>query len=111
MDADEKLAKWAALFVRACSEGDAGAVPSGRAEPAASAQYPGVTQAARELLQAVDAGGVPAFVTASLKQIAGENGVAITDAWTPNEIVAAIRSKAGDGNAVGPEEAPTPGAQ
>ncbi len=59
-------------------------------------QYTGVTPAACELLRAVDAGGVPGFVTNNLKQIARDNGVEVQIHWTPNEIVAAIRGKASD---------------
>ncbi len=54
----------------------------------------GLTPAACELLRTVDAGGIPAFVTGNLKQIALDNGVDVTDDWTPNEIIEAIRSKA-----------------
>ncbi|MCK9388887.1 MAG: hypothetical protein M0Q22_10930 [Sulfuritalea sp.] len=93
MDSDEKLAQWAALFVKAYREDETDAGLTGRPAPAAGVQYSGVTQAARELLQAVDAGGVPAFVTGNLKQIAEDNGIVCTDESTPNEIVEAIRSK------------------
>lgn len=95
MEPDGKLAQWAALFVKACSEDEAAAtVPVGRPEPAAGARYSGVTESACELLRAVDSGGVPAFVTANLRQIAQDNGVDLTDEWTPNEIVDAVRNKA-----------------
>ena len=80
MNPEEKLAQWAALFISAQD-----------APAPACAQYVGVTPAAGELLRAVDAGGVPAFITGNLKQIAQENGVEITDAMTPNDIVDAIR--------------------
>lgn len=82
MNSEEKLAQWAALFVK----GQDVPVPTG-------AQYLGVTPAACELLRAVDAGGVPAFITANLKQVAQENGIEVTDAMTPNEIVEALRTK------------------
>lgn len=62
----------------------------------AGVQYTGVTPAACELLRAVDAGGVPGFVTKSLKQIARDNGIEVQIEWTPNEIVDAIRGKASD---------------
>ena len=94
MEPDGKLVQWAALFVKACSEDNAAATPVGRPEPAAGPRYSGVTESACELLQAVDSGGVPAFVTANLRQIAQDNGVELTDDWTPNEIVDAVRSKA-----------------
>ena len=60
----------------------------------AAPAYIGITQAASELLQSIDAGGVPAFVTSSLIEIANENDITVPDHWTPNEIVAAIRAKA-----------------
>jgi len=93
MDSDEKLAQWAALFVKAYDEDETDAGLTGRPAPATGVQYSGITQAAQELLQAVDSGGVPAFVTGNLKQIAEDNGIECTDESTPNEIVEAIRSK------------------
>lgn len=98
---DEKLARWAALFIRAQDDAGIDATPAPPAS--AGAPYPGVTEAAAELLRAVDAGGVPAFVTSNLKQIARDNGVDAPDGWTPNQIIEAIRSRvqgepgAGDG--------------
>jgi hypothetical protein len=83
MNSEEKLAQWAALFVK------------GQDVPAPTGDhYLGVTPAARELLRAIDAGGVPAFITANLKQIAQDNEIEVTDAMTPNEIVEALRIKA-----------------
>jgi hypothetical protein len=92
MESDNKFAQWAALFVSGFSA-DAGTAPQSLAP---GIQYPGLTGAAGDLLRAVDAGGVPAFVTGNLKQIARDNGVEAADDWTPNEIVEAIRSKARD---------------
>ena len=93
MEPDNKLGRWAALFVSAYSKGtpDADAAPR---PTAPGIEYFGVTPAAGELLRAVDAGGVPAFVTGKLKQIAMENGVEAADGWTPNQIIEAIRSRA-----------------
>lgn len=89
MATDDELARWAALFLD--SYGDQASTP----QPAAGdTQYAGLTPAARDLLRSVDAGGVPAFVTSNLKQIASDNGVEVDDGWTPNEIVDAIRNKA-----------------
>lgn len=87
---DEKFAQWAALFVTAYNESVADNHTKEHAAPA----YIGITQAASELLQSIDAGGVPAFVTSSLIEIANENKITVSDHWTPNEIVAAIRVKA-----------------
>lgn len=92
MEPDDKLAQWAALFVRAQAEDAASLARTKQDAPAVS--YPGVSAAAGDLLRAVDAGGVPAFVTGNLKQIALENGIEVNPQWTPNEIVAAIRRKA-----------------
>lgn len=94
MESDGKLAQWAALFVKTCSNDAAAEAPAVPPAIAEGLQYSGVTQAACELLRAVDSGGVPAFVTGNLKQIAQDNGVALSDESTPNEIVEAIRSKA-----------------
>lgn len=94
MASDDKFAQWASLFVNAQAAGAADAGSTGKPAGAGGVQYAGVTQAASELLQAVDAGGVPAFVTSKLKQIAEDNGVEVADDWTPNEIVAALRGKA-----------------
>ena len=91
MSADNKLAEWAAAFLASYDD------PAATATTAATgpdAQYPGVTSAAAALLRTVDAGGVPAFVTSNIKQIASDNGVAVSEQSTPNEIVDAIRSKA-----------------
>ena len=66
--------------------------------------YIGVTAAACELLQVVDAGGVPAFVTNNLKQIAEDNGIEVTIQSTPNEIVDAIRDKASEALCSGPPD-------
>ena len=90
MEPDEKFAQWAALFVTAYNESVADNNPVEQAAPV----YTGITQAASELLQSIDAGGVPAFVTSSLIEIANENDITVPDHWTPNEIVAAIRDKA-----------------
>jgi hypothetical protein len=87
MSTDDQFAQWAALFVQSVS-----AVEE---PPSASpvVPYKGITTAASALLRDIDAGGVPAFVTSNLKQIAKENGIDAGNAWTPNEIIAAIRAK------------------
>lgn len=90
MSSDESLAQYAALFLQQFNE-EVGAAEANAAT--APVSYPGITLLANELLQSVDAGGVPAFVTEQLKQIALENGVAVTEQTTPNQIVAAIRLK------------------
>jgi hypothetical protein len=89
MQPDDQFAKWAAAFLR--TVGGATAVGDG-APPAPEPRYEGITPAAGDLLRSVDAGGVPAFVTGNLRQIASENGVEVGPGWTPNEIVDAIRA-------------------
>jgi len=93
MASDQDFAQWAALFVNAQSE-----VPTTPAPPSPTPASPvistKVTSAANALLHSVDAGGIPAFVTSNLKQIALDNGIEINDHWTPNQIIEAIRAKA-----------------
>lgn len=87
MQTDDQFAQWAALFVQSV-----GAVEE--SPPAVSVvHYKGITTTASDLLRGIDAGGVPAFVTGNLKQIALENGIEVGSTWTPNEIIAAIRAK------------------
>lgn len=90
MPDDESLAQYAALFLQQYNEEVAATEAIAASAPL---PYPGITPLANELLQAVDAGGVPAFITEQLKQIALENGIAVTEQTTPNQIVAAIRLK------------------
>ena len=116
--------EWAALFVRNYAEDPPGV--AGVAAPAAANPFAGIglvgldavpsvapvprpdppeyrllTPAARELLRSVDAGGVPAFVTHNLRQIALENGIEIAAQWSPNRIIDAIRQKIGLGRVEG----------
>ncbi|MBI5922684.1 MAG: hypothetical protein HY847_13705 [Betaproteobacteria bacterium] len=84
MEPANQFAQWVALLVNKFRESRTPGI-----------QYTGVTPAACELLRAVDAGGVPAFVTKNLVQIAKNNGIEADSRWTPNEIVGAIRGKAG----------------
>lgn len=84
MEPANQFAQWVALFINKCREGNTPGI-----------RYTGVTPAACELLRVVDAGGVPAFVTKNLVQIARNNGIAVDTGWTPNEIVGAIRARAG----------------
>ncbi|MFA6311212.1 MAG: hypothetical protein WCV99_02140 [Sterolibacterium sp.] len=95
MESDDEFAHWAKLFASHYSESKPRPVLGEQLAPSSrGVQYTGITPAAGELLRAVDAGGVPAFVTGSLKQIAEDNGIAVGDQWTPNEIIEAIREKA-----------------
>jgi hypothetical protein len=91
MSSDDDLAQWAALFMCSYSDTQAAPVP---ADVAKAINYVGLTPSAIDLLQSVDAGGVPAFVTANLIQIALDNGVEITGQHSPNEIIDLIRAKA-----------------
>jgi hypothetical protein len=90
MNPDDQLAQWAGLFLARYSE-ETGADQT--ESDVVGILYHGITPLASELLHSVDTGGVPAFVTSSLKQIALENGIVITDQSTPNQIIEAIRSK------------------
>jgi hypothetical protein len=107
MQPDDRFANWAAAFLRTVG-GDGGAAVAGQGAPATPGPgYEGITAAAGDLLRSVDAGGVPAFVTGNLRQIASDNGIEVGPGWTPNEIVDAIRAKVRDAESGGP--APGPG--
>jgi hypothetical protein len=95
MESEDQFAQWAVLFSRHFGETVAEPGLLGPLAPASGGiQYSGVTAEACELLRAVDAGGVPAFVTSHLKQIAADNGLEVGNQSTPNEIIDAIRGKA-----------------
>jgi hypothetical protein len=87
-DPDESLAKFAAAFLANYAANDQPPLLAA----ASLSPYPGITVAAADLLRAVDAGGVPAFITETLKRIAAENGIAVDDAMTPNTVIEALRS-------------------
>jgi hypothetical protein len=71
---DDRFAKWAAAFLRTVgADGGAGAGQGDAAAP--GLRYEGITPAAGDLLRSVDAGGIPAFVTGNLRQIASDNGI------------------------------------
>jgi hypothetical protein len=86
MTTDDELAQWAAQFLQVYAEEDGQTDP-----PQPQEALP--PSAAAELLRSVDIGGVPAFITANLRKIAEEHGIEISASMTPNDIVAAIRSK------------------
>ena len=90
---DQKFTQWASLFVTALHADQAVAHQISRDQSQEGMQYPGITPAAGDLLRAIDAGGVPAFVSAQLKDIARDNGVQLSDQLTPNDIIEAIRNK------------------
>ena len=60
-----------------------------------------LTQTAKNLLKAVDRGGIPTELTDGLKKIAADNGIEVTDTDTAVSVVAKIRAKA----EIKPEEA------
>jgi hypothetical protein len=60
-----------------------------------------LTQTAKNLLKAVDRGGIPTELTDGLKKIAADNGIEVTATDTAVSVVAKIRAKAG----TKPEEA------
>jgi hypothetical protein len=85
---DGRLAQWAAMFLRSQK------LDATNISPAISiVDETGLTVSANALLQSVDDGGVPLFVTGHLKQIAQDNGIEVAAHWTPNEIIAALRGK------------------
>ena len=61
--------------------------PPGPEISPASPRPPTLTAEAQELLLKVEAGGVPAYVTDSLRRIAQENGVIVESDTTPNSII------------------------
>lgn len=79
-------------------------------EPAAGEESPvaDVTDEAKALIAKVDAGGVPLSVTPSLERIAAENGIPVTGATTPNEIIQALREKISPAPPVEQPTAPLP---
>jgi hypothetical protein len=94
MQPDNRFGEWAAAFLRTVSDGG-GAADAVQAPSVVTVMpYDGITRAAGDLLRAVDAGGVPAFVTSNLRQVASDNGIETGPGWTPNDIVDAIRAKA-----------------
>ncbi len=94
MDADKNFAKWASLFVDSMNNCKAVDDHSGHQVSAEGIKYTGINEAGCDLLRSVDAGGIPAFVSSNLIEIAYDNGIDVSDDWTPNEIVDAIRAKA-----------------
>jgi hypothetical protein len=70
------------------------AAPAEVQEPIKATYPTGVlTKDAENLLDSVDAGGVPAMMTYNLRRIANENGIKVTSKSTPNEIIDALRAK------------------
>jgi hypothetical protein len=105
MRQDDRFAKWAAAFLRTVGA-DSGVGAGQGAGAAPGLRYEGITPAAGDLLRSVDAGGIPAFVTGNLRQIASDNGIDVSPGSTPNEIVAAIRAKVRDAEPGGPAPEP-----
>ena len=91
MGTDDSFARWASLFVDACEENRLSEDNSARQRQPV---YTGVTKAASDLLQSVDAGGIPAFISNNMLEIAKENGIDIPENCTPNDLVAMLKSKA-----------------
>lgn len=91
MGTDDSFARWASLFVDSFDTSKSSAGDTVSLEQTA---YTGVTKAASDLLQAVDAGGIPAFISNNLLEIAKENGIAVPENCTPNELIALLRKKA-----------------
>jgi len=53
-----------------------------------------ISTSAQDLLNSVNAGGVPAMMTNNLRKIATENGIEVTPQTTPNDIINALQTKA-----------------
>ncbi len=95
---NDELAQWAASFLALCEETPPLLGTTERVLPSDAALVPSplsaaITPAAHALLDAVDRGGVPAFMTSALKQIALDNGIALSAQSTPNHIIEALREK------------------
>lgn len=50
-----------------------------------------LTKDAQDILDKVDEGGIPLYMTENLKRIAEENGLTVTPENTPNDIIAALK--------------------
>jgi hypothetical protein len=94
MTTSDDLGRWAAAFVRQY-ELESGKTlspqPTADQPPAGPQKYPSLTLEASLLLESVDAGGVPAFITQNLLRIARDNGLEVGGDATPNDVVAALR--------------------
>lgn len=102
MSGPDDLANWAAAFLRQYQLGDDPQVQPNDASTerstGAEQKYPRVTIEASRLLESVDMGGVPAFVTRNLLGIARENGLDAHPGSSPNDIIAALRRVADAGS-------------
>lgn len=100
MQSDDQFSAWASLFLKHYDSAEIGvdAVPPANGEvcPLTGGV---ITVAAQQLLMAVEAGGVPTFVSNNLRQIAADNGIQVTADWTPNDIIAALKEKLRAGKA------------
>ena len=67
--------------------------PSVNPEEASAVRRGTVTPEAVDLLEKVDAGGVPAQITRNFERIANENGITITGSDTPNTVINKLRQK------------------
>jgi hypothetical protein len=54
-------------------------------------QQRGLTEAAITLLEKVDSGGIPMYVSDGLTRIAAENGVTVAGSDTPGKVIEALR--------------------
>ena len=67
--------------------------PSVNPEEASAVRRGTVTPEAVDLLEKVDAGGVPAQITRNFERIANENGITVTGSDTPNTVINKLRQK------------------
>ncbi len=92
MSNDADFAEWAAMFLQQVDV--APTIPTtAPTTPAMPVINDGLSAGARALLQAIDAGGVPAFMTSNLKIIALENGLVVEPSTTPNDIIFGLRQR------------------
>jgi hypothetical protein len=52
-----------------------------------------VTDEAKRLLETVELGGVPSFISSAMRRTAAENSVIVTNQMTPKDIVEALKGK------------------
>ena len=115
MATSKDLGAWAAAFVRQYgletgseAKGWAATDESVTDEPAMehpAYRYVGVTLEASALLNSIDCGGIPAFITQNLLKIARDNGIEVGQETTPNDIIAALRQLASRGQGALGDEA------
>lgn len=99
MSTDADFAEWAAMFLQRIDAAPATPTIDVAAPEQLARDYAlhviddGLSPDARALLHAVDTGGVPAFMTNTLKRIALEHGLTVVASTTPNDIIFALQQR------------------